>query len=203
MKPLAYPAPIHDLVAQLKRMPGIGPRSAERIALWMLTARNAQPGDIADTIRNVTSRVKPCVQCGFFTDTELCEICSDESRGHASICVVEQPTDIILLERTGALRGRYHALGGRISPLNHVGPEELRIGELIERVKTQQPTEVILALAADVEGEATALYLADLLKSSPVTVTRIAQGLPAGTSVESADEVTLSRALKGRFKMGV
>src|SRR2546425_11976627 len=118
MKPIAYPAPIHDLIAQLKRMPGVGPRSAERIALWMLNSRTARAGEIADTIRNVTERVKPCVQCGFFTDGELCEICSDATRGDESICVVEQPTDIILLERTGAIRGRYHALGGRISPLS-------------------------------------------------------------------------------------
>ncbi len=202
MKPLAYPAPIHDLVGQLKRMPGIGPRSAERIALWMLTSRGARAGEIADTIRDVTERVKPCAQCGFFTDGELCGICADPTRAHDSICVVEQATDIILLERTGAIRGRYHALGGRISPLNHTGPDELRIAGLIARVNTEQPREVILALSADVEGDATSLYIADLLKDLPVSVTRIAQGLPAGTSLESADEVTLSRALKGRFKVG-
>jgi recombination protein RecR len=202
MKPLAYPAPIGDLIAELKRMPGVGPRSAERIALWMLTSRDARAGEIAGAIREVTERVKPCAKCGFFTAGELCDICSDETRPADAICVVEQPTDIILLERTGAFRGKYHALGGRISPLSHVGPEDLRIQALIDRVKSESPREVILALAADVEGEATSLFIADLLKAFSVNVTRIAQGLPAGGGLESADELTLSRALKGRFKMG-
>ena len=195
-----YPAALRELVAQLKRMPGVGPRSAERIALWMVGARDARLGEIAAAISAVAQTVHGCVQCGFFTTEERCEICADETRSRESICVVEQPTDILPLERTGVFRGLYHALGGRISPLDHVGPEDLRIGALLERVRAGQPTEVILALGADVEGEATASYIAGLLKPHPVQITRIAQGLPAGGGLEHADELTLSRALGGRVK---
>lgn len=195
-----YPPLLRDLVAQLKRMPGIGPRSAERIALWMVSARNARSAEIAAAISAVAEGVRPCRQCGFFTTDDLCEICRDETRARDVLCVVEQATDILPLERTGAFRGLYHALGGRISPLDHVGPEDLRIGELVERVRQSQPAEVILALGADVEGEATASYLAGLLKEFPVSVTRIAQGLPAGGGLDHADELTLSRALGGRVK---
>lgn len=195
-----YPAALQDLVAQLKRMPGIGPRSAERIALWMVSARNARPAEIARAISAVAGSVRPCTQCGFFTTEALCEICRDETRARDLLCVVEQATDILPLERTGAFRGLYHALGGRISPLDHVGPEDLRIEPLLERVRESPPTEVILALGADVEGEATANYLGGLLKEIPVNVTRIAQGLPAGGGLEHADELTLSRALGGRVK---
>ena len=195
-----YPDILRELVAQLKRMPGIGPRSAERIALWMVSARNARPAEIAAAISAVAESVHPCRQCGFFTTEPLCEICRDETRSHDLLCVVEQATDILPLERTGAFRGLYHALGGRISPLDHVAPEDLRIAELLERVRTGRPTEVILALGADVEGEATANYLGGLLKELPVQVTRIAQGLPAGGGLEHADELTLSRALGGRVK---
>lgn len=132
---------------------------------------------------------------------KLCIICADDSRAGDSICVVEQATDILPLERTGVFKGRYHALGGRISPLDHVGPEQLRIDALLERIKTEAPPEVILALGADVEGEATANYIAGLLRDLPVLVTRIAQGISAGGSLESADELTLNRALAGRTKM--
>lgn len=198
MKRAAYPAPIQALVAELKRMPGIGPRSAERIALWMVQSRDARPADIAAAIGAVGAQIHPCPRCGFFTAEPLCEFCADPQRDTAHLCVVEQATDILPLERTGVFRGRYHALGGRISPLDHVGPEQLRIGELIIRVREEKPEEVILALGADVEGEATAGYLAALLKEFPVQVTRIAQGLPAGGGLEHADELTLSRALSGR-----
>ena len=201
MKRAEYPAAIRDLVAQLKRMPGIGPRSAERIALWMVSARNARPAEIATAIQSVAQSVKPCSRCGFFTTEPICEICADESRTQDVICVVEQATDILPLERTGAFRGRYHALGGRISPLDHIGPSDLRIDALLERVRAESPTEVILALGADVEGEATASYLAGLLREFPAQVTRIAQGLPAGGGLEHADELTLSRALSGRVKL--
>lgn len=201
MKRIEYPAPLKELVAQLKRMPGIGPRSAERIALWMVSARNARPGEIAAAISAMTESVKPCPQCGFFTTEPLCEICADEAREADVICVVEEATDILPLERTGAFRGRYHALGGRISPLDHVGPEDLRIDALVERVRKEAPAEVILALGSDVEGEATANYLAGLLREFPVQLTRIAQGLPAGGGLDHADELTLSRALSGRVRV--
>ena len=198
MKRVEYPGPISELVAQLRRMPGIGPRSAERIALWMNQSRDAQPLEIARAIQKAAEGIQPCARCGFFSTGAVCEICADASRNADLLCVVEQATDILPLERTGAFRGRYHALGGRIAPLDHVGPEKLRIDELLKRIDAESPQEVILALGADVEGEATANYLADLLREKPVTVTRIAQGLPAGGGLESADELTLTRALSGR-----
>ena len=183
-------------------MPGIGPRSAERIALWMNQSRDAQPREIARAILEAEEKIQPCARCAFFSLGPLCEICSDEARNQEILCVVEQPTDILPLERTGAYRGRYHALGGRISPLDHIGPEELRIDALLHRVEKEKPAEVILALASDVEGEATANYLAELLQERDVVVTRIAQGMPAGGGLESADELTLSRAMAGRRKVG-
>ena len=198
MKRVAYPAAIQALIAELKRLPGIGPRSAERIALWMLQSRDARLLEIARVIRDVHETIHACPRCGFFTTEPLCEICTDPARDPAILCVIEQPTEILPLERTGVFRGRYHALGGRISPLDHIGPEDLRIDSLIERIKTEAPSEIILALGSDVEGEATANYLAQLLRELPVQVTRLAQGLPAGGGLEQADELTLSRALSGR-----
>ena len=198
---IEYPAAIRTLIAELKRMPGIGPRSAERIALWMMQSRDARPGEIARAISDVTASVRPCAQCGFFTTETVCQICADTARDRTLLCVVEQATDILPLERTGVFRGVYHALGGRIAPLDHVGPEDLRIDAMMERIKAQPPTEIILALGADVEGEATANYLVDLLRELPVTVTRLAHGLPAGGGLEHADELTLSRALSGRVRL--
>jgi recombination protein RecR len=154
--------------------------------------------EIARAIQEAASSIRPCERCGFFSTGPVCEICGDASRNGDLLCVVEQATDILPLERTGVYRGRYHALGGRIAPLDHVGPEQLRIEELMRRIDAEGPREVILALGADVEGEATANYLAELLRGKPVTVTRIAQGLPAGGGLESADELTLTRALAGR-----
>lgn len=198
MKKADYPEPIKDLVGELKRLPGIGPRSAERIALWLVQSRDARPKGLAESLLKVGEHVSACPRCGFFAADGVCHFCSDPSRSAQSLCVVEQATDILSLERTGILRGSYHALGGRISPLDHIGPEDLRIPALLERVRTEAPQEIILALGSDVEGESTANYIAELLKSYPVEVTRIAQGLPAGGGLESADELTLSRALSGR-----
>ncbi|MEY2487808.1 MAG: recombination protein RecR [Verrucomicrobiota bacterium] len=182
-------------------MPGIGPRSAERIALWMIQVRGDQPDQLAHAITTTRQTIRPCALCGFFATTELCVICSDSSRSLDLLCVVEQPTDILPLERTSAFRGRYHALGGRIAPLDHIGPEDLRIPQLLERVEKEKFSEVILALASDVEGEATTNYIVDLLKNKPVALTRIARGLPAGGGLESADELTLYQALSGRTKL--
>ncbi len=200
VKRVEYPGAIKALIGQLKRMPGIGPRSAERIALWLVLSRDAKPREIAEAIGE-SARITPCSKCGFFAEEALCEICRDDSRSPELLCIVEQPTDILPLERTGMFRGLYHSLGGRISPLDHIGPENLRIDALLNRVKTEAPEEIILALGGDVEGEATANYLAELLEQHPVALTRIAQGLPAGAGLESADELTLSRALSGRTKM--
>jgi recombination protein RecR len=196
-----YPAALRDLIAQLRRMPGIGPRSAERIALWIVQARGGQPEQIARAIAATRQAIHPCVLCGYFATEEFCEICQDSSRAADQLCVVEQPTDILPLEKTSAFRGRYHSLGGKISPLDHVGPEDLRIKELLDRIEKESFAEIIFALAADVEGEATTNYLVDLLKGKPMTLTRIARGLPAGGGLESADELTLSAALSGRTKL--
>jgi len=201
VKRTEYPDALRDLIAQLRQMPGAGPRSAERIALWMVQARSEQPEGIARAITHTRATIRPCLKCGFFATDELCEICADDSRARDLLCVVEQPTDILPLERTSAFRGRYHSLGGRISPLDRVAPEDLRIKSLIERVETEKPNEIIFALAADVEGEATTNYLVELLKKYPVSLTRIAHGLPAGGGLESADELTLYRALAGRTKL--
>lgn len=195
---LDYPDSFRELVRQFRRLPGIGPRSAERIALWMLRSPDAKPDQLLAAISDARRVLSICRLCGFFSEGELCPLCRDEGRAGRELCVVESATDILPLERTGVFRGRYHALGGRLSPLDGVGPEQLRIAELIERVGCEHPSEVILALGADVEGEATAHYLSELLAPAGVHVTRIAQGLPAGGGVEQADQVTLHRALANR-----
>ena len=196
-----YPTALRDLIAQLRQMPGIGPRSAERIALWIVQSKGDRPEQIANALRSTRETVRPCVLCGFFATQELCDICADESRATDLLCVVEQATDILPLEKTSAFRGRYHSLGGRISPLDHVGPEDLRIKQLLDRVEKENFSEIIFALAADVEGEATTNYLVDLLKDKGLNLTRIAHGLPAGGGLESADELTLYQALSGRTKL--
>jgi len=193
-----YPPLIQELIRQLRRLPGIGPRSAERIAIWIVQAKDARASLIAKAITETVSGIRPCTKCGFFSEADLCVICSDGARDSTSLCVVEQPTDILSLERTGIFRGLYHSLGGRLSPLDHIGPESLRIDSLERRVLEERPQELILALGADVEGEATAGYLADLLARDGLKITRIAQGLPAGSGLESADELTLARAFGGR-----
>ncbi len=200
-KRVDYPAGLKRLIGELKRMPGIGPRSAERIALWMVQRHDARPGEIATAISEVTAEIHPCERCGFFATAPLCEICADEARDAALLCVVENATDVLPIERTGVYKGRYHALGGRISPLEHIGPEHLRIDTLLERIRAEKPSEVILALGSDVEGEATASYVAELVRELPVSLTRIAQGMPAGGGLEFADELTVSRALVGRRKL--
>ena len=201
MRKTEYPSAIRELIAQLRQMPGIGPRSAERIALWIVQSRGQQPESIARAISATRETVRPCPRCGFFTMEETCDICSDPTRTADLLCVVEQATDILPLEKTSAFRGRYHSLGGRISPLDHVGPDDLRIKELVARVEQEKLSEIILALAADVEGEATTNYLVELLKPFGVSLTRIAHGLPAGGGLESADELTLYQALSGRTKL--
>jgi recombination protein RecR len=182
-------------------MPGVGPRSAERIALWIVRARDDQPEQISRAIAQTRQAIRSCKLCGFFAGGEMCEICADASRSTELLCVVEQPTDILPLEKTNAFRGRYHSLGGKISPLDHIGPEDLRIKELLERLDRENIIEIIFALAADVEGESTTNYIADLLKNKPVNLTRIARGIPAGGGLESADELTLLAALSGRTKI--
>jgi recombination protein RecR len=198
MKPADYPEPFRELARELRRLPGIGPRTAERIALWIVSSKDAHPLDLARALRAAAEGLRSCTICGFFATQELCEICQDETRRGKEICVVEQATDILPIERTGAFSGRYHVLGGRLAPLDHIGPDQLRIGALLERVTNEPPTEIILALSADVEGEATTNYLSEALAPLGVRVTRIAHGLPAGGGLENADPLTLQRALAGR-----
>jgi recombination protein RecR len=194
-----FPEPVTALINEFKRLPGIGPRSAERIAVWLLQSSKADPTSLANAIEAAKSAIVPCPICGFFATSESCAICSDARRDPSVLCVVEQATDILPLERSGAFRGHYHCLGGKLSPLDRVSPEDLRINELIERIRSaESATEVILALGSDVEGEATANYLAERLRGRNCRITRIAQGLPAGGGLEHADELTLIRALQGR-----
>ncbi|NJR42471.1 MAG: recombination protein RecR [Akkermansiaceae bacterium] len=199
MKRADFPEPVTALVAELKRLPGIGPRSAERIAVWLLQSPKANPASFAEALLTAKEKVRPCPDCGFFATELGCEICDDATRDDLILCVVEQATDILPLERSGAFRGRYHCLGGKLSPLDRVSPEDLRIPPLIRRIEAApQEIEVILALGSDVEGEATANYLAEILRGRNCRLTRIAQGLPAGGGLEHADGLTLLRAMQGR-----
>jgi recombination protein RecR len=194
-----FPAPVKSLVAELKRLPGVGPRSAERMAVWLLQNKKADPTKLSEVLLHAHESIIACPVCGFFATRENCEICSDEKRDTTLLCVVEQATDVLPLERSGVFKGRYHCLGGKLSPLDRVSPEDLNIPELLRRVEgSDGKMEIILALGADVEGEATSNYLADMLRGKSAKVTRIAQGLPAGGGLEHADELTLIRALQGR-----
>jgi len=194
-----YPESVKALVGELKRLPGVGPRSAERMAIWLLQHPKADPLSLATALQAAKEEVVPCPVCGFFATRETCGICDDSKRDPSLLCVVEQATDVLPLERSGAFRGRYHCLGGKLSPLDRVSPEDLRIPQLVDRIETAEAElEVILALGADVEGEATSNYLAELLRGKNCRITRIAQGLPAGGGLDHADELTLMRALEGR-----
>jgi len=194
-----FPAPVKTLVGELKRLPGIGPRSAERIAVWLLQNPKADPSALASALQTAETAIHPCPQCGFFATDVGCGICDDPQRDDRMLCVVEQATDVLPLERSGSFRGRYHCLGGKLSPLDRVSPEDLRIPALLRRVDAAPAEiEVILALGSDVEGEATANYLAELLRDKNCRLTRIAQGLPAGGGLEHADALTLMRAMQGR-----
>ena len=199
MTPADFPQPVRNLIQELKRLPGVGPRSAERIAVWLLQSPKADPAALAEAVSAAKEKILPCPVCGFFATQDGCTVCDDPKRDARMLCVVEQATDVLPLERSGAFRGRYHCLGGKLSPLDRVSPEDLRIPELLRRVdEAAEEIEVILALGSDVEGEATANYLADLLRGKNCRLTRIAQGLPAGGGLEHADELTLLRAMQGR-----
>lgn len=194
-----YPEPVGDLIGELKRLPGVGPRSAERIAIWLLQSDRANPLELAAALHSAKTEIESCKVCGFFATATGCPICDDSRRDASRLCVVEQPAEVLPIERSGAFSGRYHCLGGKLSPLDHVTPEDLRIGELVKRVAASEvEVEVVLAVGADVEGEATANYLADVLRGKNCSVTRLAQGLPAGGGLEFADNLTLMRAFEGR-----
>ena len=195
------PESIASLIEALGKLPGIGPRSAERIALHLVQAENSGVKQLAETILNARERVRFCAVCGALTEQSPCALCSDPRRDASLVCVVERPVDIISLEKSGTFRGRYHVLGGKISPLNGVEPEDLRIAELEKRLTQEPIKEIVIALGTDVEGDATSFYLAKRLARDGVKVTRIAHGLPAGSGLEFADELTLSRALEGRREL--
>jgi recombination protein RecR len=198
MKPADFPEPVRHLIGELKRLPGIGPRSAERVAVWLLQNPKADPLALAASLTTAKDEIRSCLSCGFFATEETCTICRDPARDPTILCVIEQATDVLPLERSGSFRGLYHCLGGKLSPLDRVSPEDLRIPSLLRRVEATPGIEVILALGSDVEGEATANYLADLLRGRGCRLSRIAQGLPAGGGLEHADELTLLRAMQGR-----
>ena len=199
MKRADFPEPVKALIGELKRLPGIGARSAERIAVWLLQSPKANPAPLAEVLLAARDTIRPCPVCGFFATADGCGVCDDPARDDSILCVVEQATDVLPLERSGAFRGLYHCLGGKLSPLDRVSPEDLRIPPLIRRIEAAVgEIEVILALGSDVEGEATANYLAELLRGRNCRLTRIAQGLPAGGGLEFADELTLLRAMEGR-----
>ena len=193
-----YPAPVERLIDELRKLPGVGPKSAQRIAFYLLRGTKDDAGRLAEAIGTLLDGIRTCSECHSVTDRELCQHCSDPARSPRTICVVEEPHDVVAIEKTRDFKGRYHVLHGVLSPLSGVGPDELRVAGLVERVRTGAVEEVILATSPTVEGEATAVYLARLLKPLGVRVTRIAMGVPVGSDLEWADEVTMSKALEGR-----
>ena len=196
---MALPESLVKLTAALGKLPGIGPRSAERIALHLVQQGPEVSRDLAAAIVEAREKVGQCCNCGALTDAQPCRICSDPRRDRALLCVVERATDLISIEKSGSFRGAFHVLGGKISPVNGVGPEDLRISELEKRLEAEPIKEIILALPSDVEGDATSFYLARQLKN--VKVSRIAHGLPVGSGLEFADELTLTRAIEGRRQL--
>lgn len=197
----ALPDPVTNLVAALGRLPGVGPRSAERMALHIVQADPELARHLSQAITAARERIRLCSICGALTETDPCTICGNDRRDNTMVCIVERPTDILSLEKSNSFRGKYHVLGGKLSPLNGVEPEDLRIAELEKRLGTEPIQEIIVALPTDVEGDATSHYLAKRLASSGIKVTRIAHGLPAGTGLDFADDLTLSRALEGRREL--
>jgi recombination protein RecR len=193
-----YDGAVQDLIDELGRLPGIGPKSAQRIAFYLLGADAADVNRLAQTLLTVKEKVRFCEICGNVAEGERCRICLDPRRTEDVICVVEEPKDVMAVERTREFRGRYHVLGGAIDPMSGVGPDDLRIRELLARLGQETITEIIIATDPNIEGEATATYLTRLLAPLGVTVSRLASGLPVGGDLEYADEVTLGRAFEGR-----
>jgi recombination protein RecR len=196
-----YEGPIQDLIDELARLPGIGPKSAQRLAFHLVKTDPVEAKRLAEVIVQAKDRIAFCAECGNVAERELCRICGDPGRERTVLCVVEEPKDIATIEKAGVIKGRYHVLGGAISPLDGIGPEDLRVQELLDRVERDGVTEVILATNPNLEGNATAMYVAAMLKPFGVKVTRLASGLPVGGDLEYADEVTLSQALEGRRDM--
>jgi recombination protein RecR len=197
----SLPPPLVELIAALGKLPGLGPRSAERIALHLVQAEEAGVRLLAQTLLTARERLKTCSICGALTEPDPCPLCSDSRRDASLICLVERPVDVLSLEKSSAFRGRYHVLGGKISPLNGVEPEDLRIAELEQRCRTEPIREIVIALPTDVEGDATSYYLSKRLAGPDLKITRIAHGLPAGSGLEFADDLTLARAMEGRREL--
>jgi recombination protein RecR len=197
-----YSAPLQALIDELGRLPGIGPKSAQRIAFHLLKVAREDALRLAEAIVSMKERTTLCTRCFNVAEGDLCAVCSDPRRDASSLCVVEDPRDIVAVEKTREFRGRYHVLHGALNPIEGVGPDQLRIRELLARFEEENVTEVILCTNPNLEGEATAMYLARLLKPMGVRVTRIASGLPVGGDLEYADELTLGRALEGRREVG-
>ncbi len=193
-----YEGIIQDLIDELGRLPGVGPKSAQRIAFHIIQSDCVDVSRLAEVLKTVKERVKFCTTCGNISEEELCRICRDPRRDNTSICVVEESKDVIAIEKTREFKGKYHVLGGAISPIDGVGPENLRIRELMQRLAETEIAEVIIATDPNLEGEATATYLTRLIKPLGVKVSRLASGLPVGGDLEYADEVTLGRAFEGR-----
>ena len=197
-----YPEPVARLIEALQRLPGIGPKTAQRLTFFMLKRPVAEVRDLAESLVAVKERIVSCSTCFNVTDQDPCRICGDPARDPALLCVVEEPNDLLAMERTGEYKGHYHVLLGALSPLEGIGPDDLKVRELLARLEAGGTTEVILATNPNVEGEATALYLVKLLRPLGVRITRIARGLPVGGDLEYADQVTLTKALEGRREMG-
>ena len=193
-----YEGAIQDLIDELGRLPGIGPKSAQRIAFHIIQSERVDTTRLVEVLRTVKERVKFCTECGNLSEEELCRICRDPRRDGSTICVVEESKDVIAIEKTREFRGKYHVLGGAISPIDGIGPENLRIRELLTRLGATEIQEVIIATDPNLEGEATATYLSRLLKPMGIKISRLASGLPVGGDLEYADEVTLGRAFEGR-----
>jgi recombination protein RecR len=196
-----YEGAIQDLIDELSRLPGIGPKSAQRLAFHVLAADATDIKRLAAALARVKEEVRFCVLCFNVAEEERCRICRDPRRRDDALCVVEEPKDVVAIERTGEFRGRYHVLGGAINPLEGIGPDQLRIRELMSRLSSGETSELILATDPNTEGEATATYLALMVKPMGITVTRLASGLPVGGDLEYADEITLGRAFEGRRKL--
>jgi recombination protein RecR len=197
----SLPESIISLIAALAKLPGVGPRSAERMALHLVQSDSAAVKQLADAMLHAREKIQFCTICGALTEKSPCPICADSRRDSSLVCVVERAVDILSIEKSNAFRGKFHVLGGRISPLDGVEPEDLRIAELEKRLSLEPIKEIVIALSTDVEGDATSAYLAKRLARPDLKISRIAYGLPAGSGLEFADELTLSRALEGRREM--
>jgi recombination protein RecR len=196
-----YEGAVQDLIDELGRLPGVGPKSAQRIAFHLLQADSDDVTRLVTALTEVKARVRFCEECGNVAEADKCRICADPRRDHTAICVVEEPKDVVAIERTREFRGKYHVLGGAISPIDGIGPDDLRVRELMTRLASGEVQEVIIATDPNLEGEATATYLSRLLRDVGLTVTRLASGLPVGGDLEYADEVTLGRAFEGRRRV--